>query len=230
MSGTESGRSLSAFVLHAVHSLGADLRARDAPITTVLAILLLVVFLEQAAAALLAGVSIEAIASHLFLEYTTWAWLLSFFLHRNLVHFATNVALIWLLGRVLEASFPRWAYVAFVGLTAVASTLGGLLFTASFTSDPVAVYGASGLGFALATYALSIPLATADSVRAAYRLEHLFGALTPAEELAFLIGLSAVLTVLIDLLTGPFWTVYWANGGHTAGAAVGCLAGAIRAR
>lgn len=221
---------MTAFVVDAARSLGADLRDRSAPITTAITLLLIVLFGQQVAAALVAGVSIEAIASHLFLEYTTWAWLLSVFLHRNLVHFGTNVALIWLLGRVVEQSFGRHSYLPFVVLAAAASVVGGLLFTAAFTSAPVAVYGASGVGFALATYALSLPLASATSVRAAYRFEHLFGALTPAEELAFVVGLSAALTVLFDLLTGPYWTVHWANGGHTAGAVVGCLAGATRAR
>lgn len=225
MDATESERPPERFLLRLLRAVAADLRARDSPVTTAVVGLVALLFAQQAAAAVLSGVAVQTVAGHLFLEDARRAWLLSFFLHRNLLHFGTNVVLIWFLGRVVEGTVSRRAYALFVVSAATASVVGGYLFTTTFTDGPIAVYGASGLGFALATYALVLPLQTGAPPRVAYRLEHLLGALSPAEELAVLIGGTAVLHVLLDVATGPFFTAHWINGGHAVGAAAGVLAG-----
>lgn len=231
MEASETDETLPAFVAAQVRAVAGDVRQREAPLTTWLVVLLTLLFAQQVVAAQLAGVRIQDVAGHLFVEHTAAAWLLSFFLHRNLLHFGTNVALILLLGRVVEATVAEREFLLLVVAAAVASVLGGIAFTATFTPRPVAVYGASGLGFALATYSLALPLGSATPLRSTYRPEHLFETLSPAEELALLVGAAAALHVAVDLVTGPYLTMHWVNGGHAVGALVGLLFGlALRER
>lgn len=227
MDATEASRSPWRFAAHVVRAVVADLRSRQAPVTTVLVGVLTAVFAWQVATGALAGVDAEAVAGYLFVEYPRRAWLLSFFLHRNVVHFGSNAVLLWFLGRVVEPTISERAFLAFVVVAAATSVVGGYLFTATLTDVPVAVYGASGLGFGLATYALLLPLQTAPRPLSSREPTRLLDPLTPAEELAVLVGLAATIQVLLDLATGPFFTAYWANGGHTVGAAAGLGAGLL---
>lgn len=288
-------------------SVGADVRDRRAPVTTGFVGFVAVIFLEQVAAAHLAGVAVADVADYLFAEYSVWAWVLSAFVHRGVLHFGTNVLLLVLLGRVVEdaigrrsaaaeagsrrdratveagrardraatesgtwrdraavegvdgvrdssaremgSSFLSGAWLSYLWLLLVAaagSTAGGALLVAAFTDRPFAVYGASGVGYALATYSLWLPalassgatatgaptvprIARADgslaSLRERYRLEHLLDGLRPGEEFAMLVGVAAVANVCFDVLTGPYMTAYWINGGHAAGAVVGIVVG-----
>lgn len=222
--------SLPGFLLEQGRALVADLQSREAPVTTWLLVLVALVFGQQAAVAWRTGASIEAVASHLFVEYTAWAWLLSAFLHRSVLHVLANVAIVLVLGRVVEDRIARSEYLVLLVVAGVASTVGGVLFTAPFVDVPVAVYGASGLGYALATVSLWLPAASAGSLRAAYRPAHLLDSLEPAEELAVLVGVAAVLHVALDVATGPYRTAQWVNGGHAVGALVGLLAGAWQYR
>lgn len=208
-------------------AIAADLRSRESPATLGLLALVAVVFAQQVVVARSHGVPIEAVVGHVFLERTRAAWLLSTLLHRSVPHVAANVAMLALLGRVVEDVTPTPHYLGVLLAAAVVSTLGGVLFTATFTDGPVAVYGASGLGYALATHSLWLPAVAAGSVRAGYRVEHLLEELRPAEELVVLVGAAAVLHVALDVVTGPFLTAEWLNGGHAGGALVGLVAGAV---
>lgn len=212
--------------------VGADLFDRRSPVATWLVCLLLIVFAAQTVVGRLAGGSAATVAGGLFLEYEVWAWSLSVLLHRNLLHLGANVGLLWLLGRVIEPIVGRRRFLALLAALAVGSVLGGFLFTAALVDRPVAVYGASGLAFGLATFTVWLPATNTDAggVRSTICVWRRFDGCSPAEKLAVLVGLAAIATVLVDVVTGPAFTAYWINGGHAGGAAVGLVAGGWFAR
>lgn len=201
-----------------------DLRRRESPVTAWLVGTLCVAFLAQRLAATATDASLREVTTSLYLEYPALAWSIGAFLHGDLLHLVGNVAAVGFLGRVLEDSFSTPGYLAFLTGAAVVSGLGAYALQAPFTDATVVAYGASGLGFALGGFALSLPL-RARSVR----FEDLVVALTAAEGVAVLLGLSAVATVLTDLATGPYLSARWANGAHAAGAAYGLVVGVRRA-
>lgn len=210
-----------------LRGLLSDLRQREAPITQWVLLAICLVVLGQTVAAVYLHASILGVTSYFFLEYPIPAWSLSFFLHRDVLHFLANIALIGLIGRVVEQDFSSRAYLWFLAGSAILSGIGGYAFRAAFTSGPVAAYGASGFGFALATYSLALPFRGGHGIQQSLSPESLLANTSPAERFVFLLGISAVLKVLLNLLTGPFFTVDWTNGAHLVGALVGITVGRI---
>lgn len=208
-----------------LRGLPSDLRKREAPITQWVLLAICLVVLGQTLAAVYLHTSILGVTSYFFLEYPIPAWSLSFFLHRDVLHFLANIALIGLIGRVVEQDFPSRTYLWFLVVSAILSGIGGYAFRAAFTSDPVAAYGASGFGFTLATYSLSFPFRGGYGIRQSLNPENLLANTSPAERFVFLLGISAVLKVLLNLLTGPYFTVNWTNGAHLVGALIGIIVG-----
>lgn len=211
-------------VITTVCEFRADLRNRDSPITNYVVLAICFVFLAQETAAAFLGASILGVTMYFFLEYPVPAWLLTFFLHASLAHFFANVAIIGFLGRVVEPEFSTQAYLSFLAGTAILSAVGAFLAKAPFTSDPVAAYGASGVGFALAAYSLSFPCRDGEGVLDALRRRNVRVDTTPAEYVAFLFGVAAVSMVVFDLFTGPYLTAEWVNGAHLVGIVVGIVA------
>lgn len=213
------------FELHTstLRGLGSDLRNRESPITLKIVLAISLVFLAQEVAAVLLGTSILGVTSYFFLEYPVPAWLLSFFLHKGVKHFFANIALIGFVGRVVEPEFSRRLYLLFIVGSAVLSEAGAFLLKAPFTSKPVAAYGASGFGFALATYSLSFPYRDREGPLVALKPRFLLSNTTPAERIAFLLGVSALLTVVLDLASGPYFTTEWVNGAHLVGVLLGLI-------
>lgn len=208
-----------------LRGLVTDLRDRHSPTTNYVVLAICLVFLTQEITAVYLGASILGVTSYFFLKYPVPAWLLTFFLHQGVMHFLANVALIGFVGRVVEPQFSKRGYLTFIVGTVVLSALGAYLAKAPFTAKPVAAYGASGFGYALAAYSLRFPFRHGDA------LLHVvtFGTNpveTPlVERIAFLLGVAAATAVVLDLLTGPYLTAEWVNGAHLVGAVIGFLVG-----
>ncbi|MCT9096961.1 rhomboid family intramembrane serine protease [Haloarchaeobius sp. HME9146] len=183
------------------------------------------VFLGQEIAAVVLQASIIGVTSYFFLEYPVPAWLLSFFLHKGILHFLANIALIGIIGRVVEQYFSTGAYLQFIAVAAVFSGIGAFLFRAPFTPKPVAAYGASGFGYALATYSFYLPFKGDVSSLNSLKPENLRSNTTPAERFVFLLGVSAIIQITYNLATGPYFTVEWTNGAHLIGGLVGLAIG-----
>lgn len=219
--------SVAGFTLETLGRLRTDLARRDSPVTGTLLLAIGLSYLVQSAVASDAGVSrVEATAA-LFYYQPLVAWLFGAFLHRDLVHVGTNLVAVGFLGRVLEPQFGPRRFLGLLLAAGVVSGLGAYLFTVPFADGWVAAYGASGLAYALAGVALTLPL------RARGRPEHaavdaVFAELSVGEGLAVVVGLSALATVGLDLATGPYWAVGWVNGAHLGGFALGVAVGLVR--
>ena len=219
--------SVSALYSDTVQGLRTDLRNRDSPITSQVVLAICLVFLGQEIAAALLGTSVHRVTSYFFLEYPLPAWLLSFFLHRDLTHFFVNIGLIGFVGHVVERSFSKRAYLLFLVGTAVLSGIGAFLFRALFTAKPVAAYGASGFGYAIAAYSVYFVVRDGGDAFGVLSPQHIFSDVAPSERIAIILGISAVIAVVWDLLSGPYLTVEWANGAHVVGVVVGLIVGRI---
>lgn len=208
-----AGRAASAFA--------ADVRERDAPVTALVVASTLLVFLVQAVTALRLDAPIGVVTASVFVSDPVLAWALSPFLHRDPAHLAANVVVLALVGTVVEPRFRQRDYVAFLLAAAVLAGLGGYLSKAAFTARPVTAYGASGLAYAVAGYALALPVADAPIDRDALAPRRILARTTPGERVAAVFGVAAATTVLVDVATGPYLAFDWLNGAHLVGLLVG---------
>lgn len=211
-----------------LQGLISNLLDRHSPITNYVVLGICLVFLAQEIAAVYFGASILGVTSYFFLYYPIPAWFLTFFLHKGVMHFLANVALISFVGRVVESEFSKRGYLTFIVGTVVLSSLGAYLAKAPFTAKPVAAYGASGFGFALAAYSLRFPLRHGDAPLNMLTFGTNPVETPPAERIAFLLGVSAVVSVVVDLFTGQYLTTEWVNGAHLVGVIIGILVQQIR--
>jgi membrane associated rhomboid family serine protease len=230
--GEASNEPSSAFaaLLDGVHAFAVDVRDRESPVTAVVVVTVVAVFCVQALTASRLGASIWVVTGSVFVEEPVLAWLLSPFLHRDLSHLVANVVVLALVGRVVEREFRTREYVAFLLAAGVLAGLGGYLSKALFSAAPVTAYGASGLAYAVAGYALRLPFTGATSVRSGLDPMRVIEATTPAERVAAVFGVAAVATVAIDVATGPYLGVDWLNGAHLVGLLVGAWTAAIHHR
>lgn len=227
MKAEESGRTPFEIDNDPLRELVTDLRNRNSPITNYVVLAICLVFFVQELAAVYFGASILGVTSYFFLEYPVPAWLLTFFLHKGVLHFLANVALIGFVGRVVEPMFSKRGYLLFLVGTAVLSAVGAFAVKAPFTPKPVAAYGASGFGFALAAYSLRFPFRHCDTLLNVVTFGTNPVETPPTERIAFLLGMSAVVMVAFDLLTGPFLTAEWVNGAHLVGVLIGLIVGKL---
>lgn len=207
--------SFSRVLADRVAAVRGELVAARSPLTLWCSFAVAVVVVVQVGVALRAGTSVRTLTTALFYVEPWLAWPLAFFLHRGPFHALVNVALIVYLGRLAERNFSPGGYAAFLLAGAVGSIAGGYLFITTFGDGPVAAYGASGLGFALAAYSLQYARRDAP---------------TTAEWVAVIVGVAAVATVTADVLTGPVFHPAWMNGAHLTGLLVGVVAGTRHAR
>lgn len=210
-----------------LRELSTDLQNRHSPITSYVVFAICFVFLTQELAAVYFGASILGVTSYFFLHYPVPAWLLTFFLHKGVMHFLANVALIGFVGRVVEPTFSKREYLLFLVGTIVLSALGAYAFKAPFTTKPVAAYGASGFGYALAAYSLRLPYRHGDGLLDMWKLRNPSLGTPLADRLACLLGVSAILAVALDLFTGPYMTAEWVNGAHLVGVVVGVIVASL---
>jgi len=215
-----ASRNLSAFA--------ADLRRRESPLTAVVVATVLAVFVVQAVTATRLGAPIGVVTAVVFVEEPALAWLLSPFLHRDPTHLLANVVVVGFVGRVVEREFSPRDYAAFLLAAAVLAGLGGYLSKAAFTPEPVTAYGASGIAYAVAGYALWLPFRDRTVNPAALAPERLLERTTPAERVAAVFGVAAAATVVVDVATGPYLALDWLNGAHLVGLLVGIWTALVR--
>lgn len=132
-------------------------------------------------------------------------------LHRGLLHWIASVVGLVFLGSAIERHWSRWRYIGFLLFSGYGATAAGAVVMRAFTDSQIAFYGTSGIVFALAGFALvHLPWS------------HL--RVTQVEWFAAFIGVVALLQVIADPLTGPYFDPYWINGGHAAGLVIGAVA------
>ncbi|MFC6955241.1 rhomboid family intramembrane serine protease [Halorubellus litoreus] len=213
--------SLRSLLARGASALAVDVRDRDAPVTALVVASILVVFVVQAVTAVRLDAPIGVVTASVFVSEPVLAWLLSPLLHRDLPHLAANVVVLAFVGTVVEPHFRRRDYVAFLLAAAVLAGLGGYLSKAAFTVRPVTAYGASGLAYAVAGYALGLPVAGVSLDRDALSVYGVLDRTTPGERVAAVFGVAAAATVVADVATGPYLTFDWLNGAHAVGFLVG---------
>ena len=213
--------SLRSLVARGASALAVDVRERDAPVTALVVASTLVVFVVQAVTAVRLNAPIGVVTASVFVSDPVLAWVLSPLLHRDLGHLVANVVVLAFVGTVVEPHFRRRDYVAFLLAAAVLAGLGGYLSKAAFTGRPVTAYGASGLAYAVAGYALGVPVTGVPLDRDTLSMYGVLDRTTPGERVAAVFGVAAAATVLADVATGPYLSFDWLNGAHLVGLLVG---------
>lgn len=145
------------------------------------------------------------------------AWPLSPFLHRGVLHFGSSLVGLWLLGLPIEQHWNRWWYAVFLLGSGYLATAAGVALMAPFTTQNVAFYGSSGMIYALGGFAVVY-------------FPRWFGQVRTSEWFAAFVGGVAVVTVAVNLVTGPYFAAEWVNGGHLGGLGVGSVVGVWKGR
>lgn len=185
------------------------------PVSLVLLGVVVLVFLGEAFALMMLAVdSIEVFASGLFGVHPVIAWVLAPVLHRGVAHFLASVLGIVLVGFSMERHWSQDRFILVVVLTGYVSVAAGAAVLMLFSKRQTAFYGASGIVYMLAGYALTHMLTSHPDYR---RIEWV----------SVLIGVAAVVDVLRDVMTGPFFEPHWFNGAHLSGLVIGILIGSI---
>ena len=207
----ESGDGWDAFVAR----LRTQYRSAHTSTTLTLVALTSAVFVCQLAVTALVGAdSVRQSTAFLYLEGGDAVYLLSLFLHRGPLHFLSNVLVLLVLAPQ-ERHFSPGGYWAFVATAAVASLGTGYAVLLAFSPQPnVAFYGISGLGYALAGFAL----VRGVSVRRG---------LAELDLVAAVLGVTSTVAVAANLLANLPGDPVAVNGGHLAGLLVGLAFGAV---
>jgi len=190
-----------------------EYRESTSTITYLLMTLVAAVFLiEIAVTAFRSLSSIRIFATGVFGVYPWIAWPLSPVLHRGFLHFAASIVGLVVVGIPIERHWSRRRYSAFLLLTGYTTIVFGAAFLSVFSDQQLAFYGTSGIIYALAGYSLT-------------HLPRRHDNLDLIEKFAVFIGFAALVSVLIDPFTGPYFEPLWVNGGHTSGFLIGAVAG-----
>jgi len=185
----------------------------DSTVTYLLAIIVAAVFIfEVAFTAVRSLGSIQILATGIFGVHPAIAWPFSPVLHRGFLHFGANLVGLIVVGIPIEKHWTRKRYVLFLVPTGYLTIAAGTGFMLIFSDSPVAFYGTSGVVYALAGYSLI----------------HLFRShdkFSLTEKVAALIGFVALVSVILDPFTGPYFEPLWINVGHASGFFIGAVAG-----
>ncbi|MCU4719081.1 rhomboid family intramembrane serine protease [Halapricum hydrolyticum] len=186
----------------------------QSPVTQVLIIVIGVVFVGEllGAALLTKSNSVRIFATGIFAVHPWVAWPLSPVLHKGLQHFLASVLFALLYGIPVEKHWNWKAYSAFIIVTGYATIVSGTASLWLFSDSQLAFYGASGIIYALAGYSFTH-----------FTLEH--DDMDLVEKVALFFGVIALVSVVFDIVTGPYFTPEWINGGHLSGFVIGGLAG-----
>lgn len=189
-----------------------ELPEEDAPVTYSLIGVITGIFIIEIGMTRFYGLpQIRVFSTGLFGVYPTVAWIAAPLLHRGLLHWIASVVGLVFLGAAVERHWPRWRYIGFLLVAGYSATAAGAVVMRAFTDSQLAFYGTSGIVFALAGFALvHLPWS------------HL--RVTRVEWFAAFIGVVALLQVIVDPLTGPYFDPYWINGGHAVGFVIGAVA------
>jgi membrane associated rhomboid family serine protease len=156
--------------------------------------------------------SIRIFATGVFGVYPWIAWPLSPVLHRGFLHFAASIVGLIVVGLPIEKHWSRKRYAVFLVVTGYTTITFGVAFLSVFSDQQLAFYGTSGVIYALAGYSIT-------------HLPRKHDGLQLIEKLAVFIGVVALISVILDPFTGPYFEPRWINGGHTSGFVIGVVAG-----
>jgi membrane associated rhomboid family serine protease len=190
-----------------------------APVTAVLAALVLIFFGAQIAVdslfrdgflvSLISTLSepdyLRGVTAWIFHEFPFLAWPLSPFLHKGILHFTANIALLALFGKYVEAQFKTRHFILwFIVITLVSKPVHAWISLQMSTKPDVAVYGISDFVFSLAFY---------SAIRLYYSKRK-----NEFEYVAWMIGILAVLIVSSNAVFA-IWqgSVDPVNPGHFVG-------------
>ncbi|MFC7069807.1 rhomboid family intramembrane serine protease [Halobaculum lipolyticum] len=207
----ESADDWNAFVSRLV----AQYRAAHTSTTLALVALASTVFaIQLAGVALTPADSVRQLTAYLYLGGDDAVYLLSLFLHRGPLHFLSNVVVLLVLAPQ-ERHFSPGGYWSFVAVAGVGSLAAGYAVLLAYSPEPnVAFYGISGLGYALAGFALARGLRFRRT-------------LTELDVVAAVVGVSSAVEVAANLLVNLPTAPVAVNGGHLAGLLVGLAVGAV---
>ncbi|SDX79639.1 rhomboid family intramembrane serine protease [Halobellus clavatus] len=191
----------------------ADHRSLSAPVTDLLVVIVCAVYAVQAFQTALWGApSVFVTTNYVYLRAPWLAWPLSPLLHGGLVHVIPNVVTLFAFGRIAEATLPGRRYASMALVASVASIGALAAWSLAFGSGPQAVYGISGVVFAVGGFAI------------AYFPRHRRA--TDLELLATLFGACALALVATESIAAlVLASPATANVGHTAGLLVGVATG-----
>jgi membrane associated rhomboid family serine protease len=185
----------------------------DSTVTYVLMTLVAAVFLVEVAMTAVIGLpNIQVFATGIFGVYPWIAWPFSPVLHRGILHFAATLVGLTVVGIPIERHWTRKRYILFLVATGYVTVALGAAFMTIFSEKQLAFYGTSGVIYALAGYSL-------------IHLPQRHDNLNLTEWFAVFIGAVALVTVLLDPFTGPYFEPRWINGGHTSGLIIGAVVG-----
>ena len=185
----------------------------DSTITYLLMILVAAVFLIEILVTAFRGLgSIQIFATGVFGVYPWIAWPLSPVLHKGILHFAASLVGLTVVGLPIEKHWTWKRYTVFLVLIGYATILAGAAVLGTFSDQQLAFYGTSGIIYALGGYSLT-------------HLPRKHDGLNLVEMFAIFIGFVALVSVLVDPFTGPYFEPQWINGGHMSGFLLGAAVG-----
>jgi membrane associated rhomboid family serine protease len=188
-------------------------RDSDSTITYLLMNLVAAVFLIEILVTALLGLgSVWTFATGIFGVYPSIGWALSPVLHEGIRHFAASLIGLTVVGLPIEKHWSRKRYIVFLIVTGYATILAGAAVLDTFSNQQVAFYGTSGIIYALAGFSLT-------------HLPRRHDNLDLTEKFAVLIGFFALVSVVLDPLTGTYLEPKWINGGHMSGFLIGTAVG-----
>lgn len=210
LSSEESDESVG---ISALKTCFQQYKESDSTITYLLMILLAAVFLIEIVVTAFRGLgTVQIFATGVFGVYPWIAWPLSPVLHKGILHFAASLVGLTVVGLPIERHWTRKRYTVFLVLTGYATILAGAAVLGTFSDQQLAFYGTSGIIYALAGYSLT-------------HLPRKHDGLDLVEMFAIFIGFVALVSVLVDPFTGPYFEPRWINGGHTSGFLIGAAVG-----
>jgi len=188
----------------------------NSTITYALMTVVAAVFLVEVVLTAVLGLqSVQVFATGLFGVYPWIAWPFSPILHRGILHFAATLIGLTIVGIPVERYWGWRRYTAFLLVTGYVTVVLGVGFMAVFSNKQLALYGMSGVVYALAGFSFTyLPYRGKD--------------LELIEWFAVFIGVVALVDVLVDPFTGPYFAPKWINGGHTSGFIIGAAIGLLR--
>jgi len=209
--------------LEVAKSLLQHFNQQQAPVTGYLIGIVLIVFSLQSALFLYmtgsstAGIiailsqkgALRGVSAHIFLEFPWIAWPLAEFMHKGIAHLFGNIALLAILGKIVEPRFKRRYYILwFVAIAIIVKPIDAYISLSTSPKSNVAVYGISDFVYSLAVFSVFTLLNTD------YRNELEYVALLVGGLAILLVNLNIVLAV-IDASIDPV------NPAHLLGGIIG---------
>lgn len=176
-----------------------QIRARDAPVTSILILITVFIFTIQSVLHLYITESfpigilviltqrsaLTGLSAYLFVNFPWIAWPLAEFLHKGVGHFIANIALLALFGKIIEPRFQTRYYILwFVGVAIIVNPIDALITLSTSPKPNVAVYGISDFVYSLGIY----------TVITVYSSKHR----DELEYLGLLVGVAAIIQILVQ--------------------------------